>query len=139
MSFFDNRDKKEGKAHFRDLAILAMVDGKIEPSESQFLSVVGDGCGLTREEMTAVITDLQSAPVDIPFGKDKRREQLNDMIALMVVDRQITSDELDFVMRTADKLGFSVDETKNLLAVVMQGIQPSNWSLALMGSCDSVE
>jgi hypothetical protein len=113
-------DSEEGiKTRYRNLVRLAMIDGKLEESENNFLVEWGRSKGLEDE----IIVELfDEAKRDAENGLTATRfEDLYAMIALAMIDGYMSLKELTHITNLGEKLGMNKAQINTVVARVRKG------------------
>ncbi len=101
--------------HFRNLVSLSAIDGKIEEVERVALSKIAFEQGLPLERLTLMLNRASEYIYLIPQNMEEREQQLEEMIALALVDGDFAPAELELIEMVAEKLGFSSKELDQIL------------------------
>lgn len=100
----------------KNLLNVAFVDGKIEESELSLIAAVASREKLSEEQLESLLDNPDSVEIEIPEDEETRQEYLTDMIALMLIDGEISESELQMCKLYAIRLGYPssiVDEMLN--------------------------
>jgi uncharacterized tellurite resistance protein B-like protein len=116
---------EEKKSHFKNLAYLALMDGKIEETEKKLLSFIGAHMGLSDAELREVLAKPAAVAFAAPRQPAQRLAHLNEMIALMLVDKSLSRDELQFCFNIAQRLGVPADQVRNGVVALVRKHSPS--------------
>jgi len=108
MGLFDSRETKEKKSHFKNLVMLACVDGDFDDNEKEFLINTGIRWGLTRGQVMSVLKNPDGVKFVIPNDPEKRLAQLEDLVVMILADGVIEQVEVDFVQTLAVKMGLII-------------------------------
>ncbi|ELR68313.1 hypothetical protein C900_00540 [Fulvivirga imtechensis AK7] len=95
---------EERKSHIKNLISVAMADGHLAEEEWALLTRVAQRLRMSSEE----IQNIKNNPADIQFVVPKKYkekiQQVNDLVALMMVDGDIDQSELELCKKIALKL-----------------------------------
>ncbi len=127
MGLFERKKEKERKSHFKNLVVLAAIDGKIDEREKELLYHIGRHWGLRLGEVSSVITEIFSKPEKIKFVPPKntaeRIEQLFDLIYMMLIDGVIDEREFDFCTVVSVKMGFPPSMVHRIVTDIIEKIK----------------
>jgi uncharacterized tellurite resistance protein B-like protein len=108
---------------FRNLMVVASIDGKITEEEITFLSLRASRWGLTEAEFQADVAYARSpnAELVIPPGKQDRVELLQNMVRMMAIDGEISDVERTLFAVVAARMEISTAELNRLIDSVTKG------------------
>jgi uncharacterized tellurite resistance protein B-like protein len=135
MSALSNEEKK---SHFKNLTYLALIDGQIDDSEKHLLAYLGAKLGLTETEIQEVLRNPATVRPAFPASPDQRLEQVNELVAMLVIDKTIQTDELRFCLNLAGRLGIHRDQVKATLADLIRRRQPHKAKSAIASELDTM-
>lgn len=98
--------KTKNVNHIKNLIALASIDDDFSSSERSLIYKIGQRSGLTDFEVNQLMTSPSEATLLIPESEEKKIEQLNNYIELIVSDGKVVDEELDFCKVIANILGF---------------------------------
>ncbi len=119
MGLFDSRETKERKSHFKNLILLALVDGDFDENERNFLIQTGINWGLSESQARSVVENPHSVKFVLAKEPDHRIVQLHDLIIMMLADGVIMEAEMDFVTTLAVKMGFRASDVPRMLESII--------------------
>lgn len=106
QELFESFDKKKRKSHFKNLLVVAMVDGKLDNKEFDFIMNLARNCYMSQDEVQRVI----DYPEQISFYASKtnaeRFDQIYDLVTVMLINGEIDERERSLCKVFAMKLGF---------------------------------
>lgn len=95
---------EERRSHIKNLISVALADGHLAEEEWALLSRVAQRLKMSTEE----IQNIRNNPADVQFVVPKKYKekirQVNDLVALMMVDGDIDQSELELCKKIALKL-----------------------------------
>jgi len=94
-------------AHFRNLISLSIADGKIEELERVALAKIAYENDIPLERLNVMLDRAEEYKYLIPQNMSEKEKQLNDMIALALVDGEFSPAERELINSVSEKLGFS--------------------------------
>ncbi len=102
---------------FRNLLLMAAVDGRMAESELRLLSDRATEWGISDEEFEAAIQQAiqGTAEFTIPRDRDERADLIKEMICMMAADGQLASEQKELLAFATTILGISPLELNNLI------------------------
>jgi uncharacterized tellurite resistance protein B-like protein len=100
------KSDKDGirKSHVKNLVTVALADGQLSPEEWELLVSIADRLGITERETD----NIKNNPDDISFippkKYDEKVQQIEDLVAVMTIDREINEKEVDLCKKISLKL-----------------------------------
>ena len=108
------------KSHVKNLIAVAMADGYLDETEWGLLSSIGRVLGMTEDEIGRIKEHPDSVKFIPPRSYEEKVEQICDLVALMTVDDEINTRELELVRKIALKL----DILPQMVDMILQDIYP---------------
>ena len=121
---FQTGERKADMGHFRNLVMVANVDGVLDDSEIVLLNKIGQRIGLTYAQIGAIMDDPQSFNVVPPVSKDDRFENMIDLIRMMHIDGIDEEREMKLLERFSVQIGYrSIDDVdiESVIALIERG------------------
>jgi len=106
FSFFENEQVKRVKNHIMNLGALAKVDGHIDPTELNYIILIGQKNGMKPDEVKSLIANSGTIKQILPENDSERFDQIYDLVEMMLADGIVDDNEMEFCMEMAAKLGF---------------------------------
>ncbi|HIP36841.1 MAG TPA: TerB family tellurite resistance protein [Crocinitomix sp.] len=122
--YFESGERQQDLGHFRNLVLIANVDGHLDERELGLLFKIGHHIGLTNTQIGEIMDHPKDYAVIPPISKDERMEMIIDMIRMMVSDGKIVEGEEKLIERYAVKLGYkSIDDVdvESIIALIERG------------------
>ena len=107
-------------AHFASIVRIALLDGKINPSEIIILERLAHRLDIPKHEYDAVLKNPTNYPMRSPVSYDERLEELYDLTKMLFIDKNPTIDKTSLLDRIAVGLGF---HSQNVIAIRNAAIQ----------------
>ncbi len=126
MAFWDSQETKEKKSHFKNLIMLACVDGDFDDNEKKFLIQRGIDWGLSEKQAISVIQNPQSVKLVIPKDPNKRLAQLEDLVVMTLADGVIEQIEVDFVQTLAVQMGFRPSDVERMIVAIIEAVKANS-------------
>jgi len=111
---------------FTNLVAMAGADGRLTRQEIEFLVRRAERWGIAAEEAESVLVGLAEGEMDltIPEAHSERVELMQEMIRLMAVDGELTSEEKRFCAVAAGVMEFTSLEFERILEALLSGREP---------------
>lgn len=104
---FETGEQSSQKGHFRNLIMLARVDGKVGEEEKGLLTKIANRLALTDEQVKEILDDSNSYPMIPPISREERYERFIQLIQMILADGEISDKEDILVHRYGIALGFT--------------------------------
>ncbi len=106
---FESGERKQDKGHFRNLVLLARIDGGISEVEQKLLTKIGARLGLSSAQIDDITENPERYPITPPSGKEERIERFVQLCEMVTVDGNVADSEKHVIRRISVALGFSDD------------------------------
>lgn len=103
---FKRRDRKKRTSHMRNLVALSYIDGTMSPEEQEIILQIAEMSGMTQEELDHVMEKPDEIKFYVPRKTSERIEEIYDMVTLMMIDGEISDQELLLCKLVAEKMHF---------------------------------
>lgn len=104
------RDQKwEILQHLNLLRKLGLSDGDYSPAEDRFIRNLATRLGLSEKEIDSFFSQAVAEPDHAPREESRRREQLLDLVELMLADGEIDATEREMVREVSRRFGFAAN------------------------------
>jgi len=104
---FESGERKQDKGHFRNLVLLARIDGGISEVEQKLLTKIGARLGLTSAQIEDITERPERYPITPPSGKEERIERFVQLCEMVTVDGNVAESEKQVIRRISVALGFN--------------------------------
>jgi hypothetical protein len=121
--FFESGEQARQKGHFKNLVMLARVDGVISASENTLLKKVATRLSLTDEQVEEIIENPNDYPSTPPVTREERYERFVQLVQLLVIDGAIDKNEEKLVRRYGIELGFSVERIDEKFPIILEHLR----------------
>ena len=121
---FQTGERQQDIGHFKNLVLIAEVDGHIDDTELLLLRKIGQHIGLTYAQIGTIIDDPKKFQIIPPFGKEERFEMMIDLIRMMHADGIDDEKEMKLLERFAVQIGYrSLDDVdvESIIALIERG------------------
>ena len=112
---------EQRKCHLRNLAALAMKDGKMAQSEKELLEVVAREWGLSSKEVHAIAEHPNEIEFIVPESADTRFALLYDVVEMAIIDGELKNVERDICDAMAQRMGFPPDTVRTIINGILEG------------------
>lgn len=129
---FESGETKENRGHFRNLVMLARVDGHVSDEEQALLMKIGKNIGLSESQIEEVKANPDKFPMNPPASKEDRIERLIALIQMVAADGLIEDTELDLLERYGIGLGFTEPQLKEIAPEIAIRIKEGKSSDAIL-------
>ena len=120
MSGFDDRGLKQKRIAVTNVLAALAAEGDLPPLLMQTLATVCRRAGIDSAELAEAMTDPPSVQLSPPADDSERLGQLADIVSLAMTGHQLDEPGLSFCLTAAVSLGFSPDESPNLLRLILE-------------------
>ena len=93
-------------SHLKNIFTIALADGEIDSEELNTIFTIAQKIGITKEEFDHVVNNNESIKNKVPVAFKDKHMQLCHLVAMMFVDGQIDSNELNYCYQLSEKLGY---------------------------------
>jgi len=127
MSFADlyqTGERKQDMGHFRNLVLLAQVDGIVDDSELLLLNKIGQRIDLSYTQIGNILDNPFDFNVMPPASKDERYENMIDLIRMVMADSIFDEREMVLLERFAIQIGYKDIEdidVESIVALINRG------------------
>lgn len=120
---FESGEQARQKGHFRNLVLLARVDGVISPLENQLLQRIARRLSLTDEQVADICANPSEYPTIPPVDREERYERFIQLIQLLVVDGISDKKEEAMVRSLGIELGFSTEKIDEKFPIILEHVR----------------
>jgi hypothetical protein len=120
---FETGEQSSQKGHFRNLIMLARIDGKVGEEEKALLSKIANRLALTDEQVKEILDDSNSYPMIPPISREERYERFIQLIQMILADNEISDKEDILVHRYGIALGFTQERMDEKYPVIVEKLR----------------
>jgi uncharacterized tellurite resistance protein B-like protein len=120
---FESGEQTSKKGHFRNLVLLARLDGSIADTERNFLNRMASRLSLTEEQVKEILSDPMAYPVVPPISLEERCERLIALVEMANIDGIIAPEELSLINCLAIALGLTEEFIAKNLSFVIDNVK----------------
>ena len=132
---FETGEQSSQKGHFRNLIMLARIDGMVAEEEKALLERISRRIGLTDEQVKEVKDDSNSYPMIPPVSREERYERLIQLVQMTCVDGEIDPKEDVLIHRYGIALGFTQERLDEKYPIILDKVKSG---MALNDILDSI-
>ncbi len=103
--------------HFRNLVSLSIADGRIDETERKALTEIATEQHIPLDRLELMLKYAHEYVYLIPQNQEARETQLQEMIKLAHADGDFSEAERELIHIVGEKLGFTRQETEELMNV----------------------
>jgi uncharacterized tellurite resistance protein B-like protein len=107
---FQSGQQKANEGHFKNLVMLARVNGKVEESEKELLARIAKRLSLTQEHVDEILQNPDSYPMIPPISLEERIERFIQFVQMILVDGSIDPQEESLIGIYGIQLGFKEEQ-----------------------------
>ncbi len=117
---FESGQQKANEGHFKNLVMLARVNGKVEESEKQLLARIAKRLSLTSEQVSEILENPDNYPMVPPSSLEERIERFIQFVQMIVIDGEVDPKEHALIGVYAIALGFKEDQVAGYEEKIIQ-------------------
>ncbi len=108
---FESGERTKDKGHFKNLVLIANVDGVVSEEEHELLNRIGKEIGLSEAQIKNIKDNPSEYFAIPPVSLVERLEQMVQLIKMIQIDGFISEHEYKLLKMLALRLGFkSIDQ-----------------------------
>lgn len=120
---FESGEQARQKGHFRNLVMLARVDGSISWQENQLLQRIAHRISLTDEQIQEIMDHPEDYPNIPPVTREERYERFIQLIQLLIADGRSDRREEMLVKRLGVELGFTPERIEEKFPIILEHLR----------------
>lgn len=117
---FESGEQSSQKGHFRNLVLLARLDGEVSHSERLLLEKIANRLSITPEQVKVISDNPSDYPMIPPVSREERYERLISFVQMALSDGMINEIEENVLHKLAIQLGFTEERVNEKLPVIEQ-------------------
>jgi uncharacterized tellurite resistance protein B-like protein len=122
LKIFKTDENGIRRSHVKNLICIAMADGHLDGEEWDLVVSIAKVLGVTSKE----IEDIKANPEAVSFVPPKKYEdkveQIHDLVAIMTIDGEVNSKELDL----CKKISLRLDILPQMVDDIIESIFPAH-------------
>ncbi len=123
FDFFSSKADKQQLSHIKGLIALAMADGHVDKNELALISEICSREGISERQVQNILNDPESVKFVPPTDHATKVRYLQDMCALMMIDGEISKNEIVVCKVTAEALGFRHEVIDAMVDDIIAGLE----------------
>lgn len=120
---FESGKQSADKGHFKNLVMLARVDGTVDEAETKLLARIAKRLSLTNEQVAEIMENSDSYPMIPPVSKEERYERLIQFVQMIFVDGEVDPAEDKLVHKYGIALGMVETDINEKYPVVLEKVK----------------
>lgn len=120
---FESGEQKANEGHFKNLIMLARVDGRIDVEEKGLLGRIAKRLSLTDEQVQEILDHPNDYPMVPPVTLEERFERFIQFVQMILVDGHIAQEEEKLIAKYGIALGFKSEDIPQHEAKIIQLLQ----------------
>jgi uncharacterized tellurite resistance protein B-like protein len=120
---FESGEQSADKGHFKNLVMLARVDGQVEEHEKSLLSRIATRLSLTSEQVKEITENPENYPMIPPVSVEERYERFIQFVKMLYVDGQIDPTEEKLVSKYGTALGMTEGQIDAKYPIILEKVK----------------
>lgn len=120
---FESGERSRQIGHFRNLVMLARIDGSVSNLEQQLLNRIARRISLTDEQVTEICTHPEDYPITPPATREERYERFIQLIQLIIADGVVDANEVKLVKSLGVALGFTPAKIDEKFPIILEHLR----------------
>jgi len=116
---FESGEQTANKGHFKNLIMLARVDGKIDIEEKGLLTRIAKRLALTQDQVQEILDHPENYPMVPPSSLEERIERFIQFVQMILVDGHVEPSEEKLIAKYGIALGFNEDQVQDYEAKIV--------------------
>ena len=116
---FETGEQAAQKGHFKNLVLLARIDGEINSSENNLLQTIARRLSLTDHEVKEILEDETNYPMMPPLSREERYERFIQFVEMIMADGEIHTKEDKLIRSFGIALGFTAERVNEKYPVIL--------------------
>lgn len=133
---YESGGQKALQGHFRNLVMIARVDGKIDPEENVLLFRMARRLGLTDDQVQEISEHVDQYPMIPPISKEERIERFIRLVQMVMVNGKVSDEERRLAIKYGVELGIEEHEVDplfdSIISMWLNGMDSSEILEALL-------
>jgi uncharacterized membrane protein YebE (DUF533 family) len=115
---FESGEQKSNEGIFKNLVMIARVDGKIDEAEMTLLKRKARRLSLSEDQISEIIKHPEQYPMYPPVTKEERYERYIQFIEMTLVDGVVDEAEEKLVAKYGIELGFEDEDAHGYADII---------------------
>lgn len=104
--FYQNENQKN-KSYIKNLLEVAIADGKLDDAELELVISIAANFDISMDEVMEIKDNPQSIEFSPPSSYSAKVKLLEDLVKIMIADKEIDENEVNFCKELAIKLNIA--------------------------------
>ncbi|NRA10457.1 MAG: hypothetical protein HRT57_00710 [Crocinitomicaceae bacterium] len=117
---FESGAQSADKGIFKNLVMLARVDGTVDESEKNLLNRIAKRLSLTEEQVAEIRTNPGNYPMVPPSSKEDRIERFVQFIEMICIDGVVDTKEEKLANKYGITLGYNSEQVAELETTIIE-------------------
>ena len=118
-----SKAEKERLSHVKTLLAVALADGKLDKKECAAIATVASRENVPVKEIEKMLDGKDRVSFTVPESDDDKAKHLEDLCVMMMIDGEITEDELDLCKTVAENYGYRPEVIDNVVMAIIESIR----------------
>ena len=114
--------KESKKFHVANLIKIAKADGKLTHEEVIFVKSVAIKLGITSSEFNEVVLNAETVKEEVPATKEGRMQALYDLVTMMSLDMEASSEEIEMCEHMGVLIGFTKEQVDKAIKLAVDNV-----------------
>ena len=120
---FESGKQSANNGLFKNLVMLARVDGFVDESEKQLLNRIANRLSLTAEQVAEIIANPNDYPMIPPTTKEERFDRFVQFIEMICIDNVIAPEEEQLANKYGIALGFNGAQIEEIEGAIITQVK----------------
>lgn len=124
FDLFRSKEKNEKYGHLQSLVALALSDGKLSEVEKEAIGLICQREGLTPDDLKKALSEVRPNTEHVfPSDDETKVRYLMDMVALMMIDGDINTNEFVLCKVAARAMGYRDEVIDAMMQDIMNNMK----------------
>lgn len=120
---FESGEQSRNVGHYRNLVLLARIDGNVSNLEQQLLNRIARRLSLTNEQVAEICNNPDDYPMIPPATREERYERFIQLIQLIIADGVVDKNEIVLVKKLGVALGFTPTKIEEKFPLILEHLR----------------
>ena len=124
--------KGSAKSHMKNLLEIAYVDGHFDDSENELLIKLAQKHKISEKQLEEIKKNPDSVAFEVPKKDKDKFEQLYDLVAMMLADEYVDTEEFKLCVLYAKKFGYKDSSAHEIVDTIAGNLKHGQSSAETM-------
>ena len=124
--------KVSAKSHMKNLLEMAYIDGNFDDSENILLSKLAKKHNISENQLKEIKKNPDSVEFEVPKKDKDKFEQLYDLVAMMLADEYVDTEEFKLCVLYAKKFGYKESNAHEIVDTIAGNLKHGQSSAETM-------